>query len=388
MIKKLVKLLAFRVIYPCAYRLGCLKRQNRRKVIFAEVRHSFLTDSYRLIYDELSRKPGYTTEIVYLVTNQGGLSYLWRYFKLCLKMGSAGCILCDDTCNLFGAFRLRKGTKLIQTWHSCGAFKKWGECISGLSFGEDIEELRKYPAHTNYTLCTVSSEECVWAFKAAFGLPEENSCVRATGVSRTDVFFKPENRTAAYERFGKGCPEAENALRSGKKLILYAPTYRGDADKAYIPEKLDTELMKKELGGEYILLIKRHGFVKKKWDIPESCADFAFDVSESMNIEDLLFVSDICITDYSSLIFEYSLFERPMFFFAFDLDEFYDYRGFFYDYTDFAAGPIVKTTEGLICKIKDKNGFDRDRIKEFRQKFMGACDGNSTQRIVDYITAP
>lgn len=121
--QKIVKLLAFRVIYPCAYRLGCLKRQNRRRVIFAEVRHSFLTDSYRLIYDELSRKPGYTTEIVYLVTNQGGLSYLWRYFKLCLKMGSAGCILCDDTCNLFGAFRLRKGTKLIQTWHSCGAFK-------------------------------------------------------------------------------------------------------------------------------------------------------------------------------------------------------------------------------------------------------------------------
>ena len=129
--------------------------------------------------------------------------------------------------------------------------------------------------------------------------------------------------------------------------------------------------MKKELGGEYILLIKRHGFVKKKWDIPESCADFAFDVSESMNIEDLLFVSDICITDYSSLIFEYSLFERPMFFFAFDLDEFYDYRGFFYDYTDFAPGPIVKTTEGLICKKKRQKRIRQRQNKRIQAKVYG-----------------
>ncbi len=385
MIKKIVKWLAFRVVYPCAYRIGCLKRQNPRKVIFAEVRHPFLTDSYRLIYEELKKKPDFSLEIVYLVTNSGGLSYLWRYLKLCFKMGSAGCILCDDTCNLFGAFKLRKGTKLIQTWHSCGAFKKWGECISDLSFGEDIEELRKYPAHTNYTLCTVSSEECIGPFKAAFGLPEENRCVKAVGVSRTDVFFRLENRIKAFQSFAEACPEADAARREGKKIMLYAPTYRGDADKAYIPEKLDITMMKNALGGEYVLLIKRHGFVRKKWDIPAGCEDFAFDVSRNMNIEDLLFVSDLCITDYSSLIFEYSLFERPMYFFAFDLDEFYDYRGFFYDYEEFAPGPIVKTTAELTKKIKSGESFDRDRIKAFRDRFMGACDGNSTRRIVDYI---
>lgn len=387
MIKKIVKWLAFRVIYPCAYRVGCIRRLNPKKVIFAEVRHSFLTDSYRLIYEQLKKLPDYRLEVVYLVTNSGGPGYLWRYLKLCFKMGSAGCILCDDTCNLFGAFKLRKGTKLIQTWHSCGAFKKWGECISDLSFGEDIEELRKYPAHTNYTLCTVSSEECIAPFKAAFGLPEENSCVKAIGVSRTDVFFREENKVRAFENLEKACPEANSARKAGKKLMLYAPTYRGDADKAYIPEELDIPLMKSALGDDYVLLIKRHGFVKRKWDIPKDCEDFAFDISESMKIEDLLFVSDICITDYSSLIFEYSLFERPMYFFAFDLDEFYDYRGFFYDYNEFVPGPIVKTSAELTKKIKTGEGFDKSALKAFRERFMGACDGNSTKRIVDYITS-
>lgn len=383
MIKKIVKWIAFKIVYPCAYKIGCIRKQNPKKVIFAEVRHSFLTDSYKLIYEQMQDMPEFDVSVVYLVTNQGGLSYLWRYLKLSLAMGAAGTILCDDTCNLFGAFKLRKGTKLIQTWHSCGAFKKWGECISDLSFGEDITELRKFPAHTNYTLCTVSSEECIWAFRKAFGFDDSNTCIQATGISRTDVFFKDESRVLAFENLKNACPQA---VDRSKKILLYAPTYRGDADKAYTPDMLDVKAMKDVLCDEYVLLIKHHGFVKERNPIPSECVDFAFDVSKTMKIEDLLFVSDVCITDYSSLIFEYSLFEKPMVFFAFDLDEFYDYRGFFYDYESFVPGPIVKTTNEVIGKIIDIESADKNAISAFKNKFMGACDGESTKRIVEYIT--
>ena len=82
---------------------------------------------------------------------------------------------------------------------SCGAFKKWGESITDLSFGESLEELRKFPAHTSYTLCTVSSKECIWAFKEAFGFDLDNNSVQAIGVSRTDFFFKEENRVKALK---------------------------------------------------------------------------------------------------------------------------------------------------------------------------------------------
>lgn len=380
MVKDTAKFFAFKMVYPMAYHISALRPVKKDKIIFSEIRSGKLTDSYKYIYGML-RKKGIKPIVYFVHNNKGGLGYLLRYLELCLMMGNASCVLLNDTCNLFGAFKFRKETKVIQTWHSCGAFKKWGESINDLSFGEDIEELRKYPAHTSYTLCTVSSKECIPHFKEAFGFDKNNNSVKAVGVSRTDYFFREKNRKLSFEKLYNAVPNAEN-----KKVILYAPTYRGDADKAYIPQVLDINKLKENFGNEYILLIKRHGFVKDSWDIPDNCKDFAYDVSDKLNIEDLIFTADLCITDYSSLIFEYSLMDKPMIFFAFDLDEFYDYRGFYYKYdNDFLPGEIVKSNEELISAIKSAKQPDFERIKDFREKFMGACDGKSTQRIVNYI---
>ena len=142
-------------------------------------------------------------------------------------------------------------------------------------------------------------------------------------------------------------------------------------------------------GERSVLLIKQHGFVRKKTYIPDECRGFAFDVSDSLRIEDLLFVSDAVVTDYSSLIFEYSLFMKPMVFYAPDLDEFYDYRGFYYKYdNDFLPGEITRTNEELIpavCRALD-GAYDKAALERFRERFMGACDGHSTERIIRYIT--
>lgn len=381
-LKRACKFAAFKIVYPLTYKIFCLRKLRKKLTLFCEVRHGYLTDSYRPIYERLEALPDRRTRVFYIHNNKGGLSYLWRYLKLCALLPTAGTILVDDTCNLFGAFKLRKGSKLIQTWHSCGAFKKWGYSIAGLGFGQDPEELDKYPAHKNYDLVTVSSEECIPHFNEAFGFGED-SCVKATGVARTDRFFKDENRIAAFSRLYEVCPEAR-----GKKVLLYAPTYRGDADDAKPPEQFGISELKKRLGGECVLLIKQHGFVKERTSIPDDCADFAFEVSELMNIEELLFVSDVCITDYSSLIFEYSLFERPMVFYAYDLEEFYDYRGFYYKYdNDFLPGDIARSEEDLFAAVEKAaaQGCDIGAVKRFRERFMGACDGKSTDRIVDYI---
>jgi CDP-ribitol ribitolphosphotransferase len=379
--KRLCKFAAFKIVYPAVYHACCLRKREEGLVLFCEVRHGFLTDSYRAIYDGLNER-GVPTEVFYIHNNSGGLSYLARYLRLCTQLPRAETVLVDDTCNLFGAFRLRRGTKLIQTWHSCGAFKKWGYSIAGLSFGQDPEELDKYPAHTNYTLVTVSSEECIPHFEEAFGFTPP-SCVKAVGVARTDWFFDENNRRNAYERLYEVCPAAR-----GKKTVLYAPTYRGDADNAQPPKMFDIEKMARRWG-ECVLLIKQHGFVNTKTAIPESCRGFAFDVSQDMKIEKLLCVSDVCITDYSSLIFEYSLFERPMVFYAYDLDEFYDYRGFYYKYDrDFLPGDIVKTEEELAESVARalEQGCDTAEVRRFRERFMGACDGKSAERIIGYIT--
>ena len=88
------------------------------------------------------------------------------------------------------------------------------------------------------------------------------------------------------------------------------------------------------------------------------------------------------ITDYSSLIFEYSLMNRPMVFYSYALDSYYDWRGFYYDYEEMTPGPVCRTMEELMDALANVDAqFDQERLDEFREKFMGACDGHATERI-------
>ena len=110
------------------------------------------------------------------------------------------------------------------------------------------------------------------------------------------------------------------------------------------------------------------------------------DVTDQMRIDDLLMVSDIVISDYSSLIFEYSIFERPMIFFAYDLKDYNDWRGFYYAYDQMTPGPIFVKTEQIIDYIQHiEERFDRVQVHNFREKFMSACDGHATEKIIKLL---
>lgn len=111
--------------------------------------------------------------------------------------------------------------------------------------------------------------------------------------------------------------------------------------------------------------------------------DFVFDGSTTVKIETALCAADILIADYSSLIFEYSLLNKPMLFYAYDLEEYEHDRSFYFDYKSFVPGKIVINNDEIISAIQ-KNDFRKDRIPAFREKFMGACDGRSTARIAKY----
>ena len=103
-------------------------------------------------------------------------------------------------------------------------------------------------------------------------------------------------------------------------------------------------------------------------------------------IEELLCVSDLCISDYSSLVFEYSLFERPMLFFAYDFEEYGEWRGFYYDYHELTPGPVVHTTQEIVDYVLHlKERFDRKQVADFKEKFMSACDGHATERLLEMI---
>lgn len=378
----LYKRIVFKGVFPRVYKKHAKAPVDERKVVFVELRLPKLTNSFKVLYDTLYREYDFDLHCHFLrntyVTRR---QYRKNVKAMLADIATAKYVFFDEATNVNGCFKMRPETKVTQLWHGCGAFKRFGYSTADAIFGATREQMEKYPFNRNYTRVTVSSPEVIWAYEEAMQYSHESGVVKALGSSRTDIFYDQKVIDQAFQNLYALMPQAK-----GKKVILYAPTFRGRVAKATTPRVLIPEFLKYELGDEYVLLCKHHPLVRRRPKITDDCSDFALDVTDTMTIEDLLCVADICISDYSSLVFEYSLFEKPMIFLAHDLDEFFDWRGFYYDYNELAPGPIVKNTTGVIDYIKHLDErFDRARVHAFREKFMSACDGHATQRILEDV---
>lgn len=429
-------------LYPDRYRAACREPIMPGLVVFLEIREKNLSDNFRVIHAALERRNSRAQEApqqggrhgVYTLKTISigeGIEKRLTVTKNCLAaipvLAKAQFIFINESSYFFSSLPIRPQTTVIQTWHGCGAFKKFGYSAIGKAFGTTRKDLDTYPVHRNFSYVTVSSPEVVWAYAEAFHMEGSEERILPIGVSRTDMFFSRKYREKAYgkaswilrrlvpqlfvgnaegpdgqkkvhghelyamlgdyysDTAGKTAPEGESCVVPGKKIILYAPTFRGTVAHASAPDCLDLIQMRQELRQEYILLIKHHPFVRPKDrpPVPALCRDFAFDVTEQLSIEELLTVADICITDYSSLIFEYSLFERPMVFFAYDMQEYLDERGFYYPMSEMMPGPVCARTREVVDYLKNPlEKFDLARVREFKYRFMSACDGHATSRIL------
>lgn len=132
---------------------------------------------------------------------------------------------------------------MVQLWHGCGAFKKWGMSTADLIFGGSRDEILRHPFYKNLSLVTVSSPEVVWAYEEAMVLQDEPGVVQPIGVSRTDVFFDEAYLKKSRNKLLSVVPEAK-----GKRAIVYAPTFRGRVAHAEAPTALDIEAMKRAMG--------------------------------------------------------------------------------------------------------------------------------------------
>ncbi len=381
-VAKVFRILTLNIIFPLVYKIAAKKSVDNNKVVFVELRMTGISNSFKVIFDELVSKYNFNVHTHFLLNGTGRK---YQYLKRCIDMlkdiATAKYVFLNEGSNCVGSINLRKETKIAQLWHGCGAFKKFGLSTADLIFGETRKQQLRHPFNKNYSLVTISSPEVAWAYEEAMNLSDQKEIIQATGCSRTDVFYDDEFIKSAYETLYDVVPQAK-----GKKIILYAPTFRGRVAKATTSRMFNIKMFYDNLGDDYFVLFKHHPHAKKRPIVPQEYQNFAMDVTTSMDIEDLLCVSDICITDYSSLVFEYSLFEKPIIFFAYDLDTYFDWRGFYYDYYEMSPGPVCTTNLEMIDYIKNLDTrFDRQKVKDFRYKFMRSCDGNSTKRILETL---
>lgn len=381
LIKKLYRYSTLRVLFPLQYKKYSKKPVKKNKAVFIESQLPVLSNSLEVMYVALTERNWEVSVHCLRESFVGKFTFLKLAMDCIKDLADAEYIFLCDANRMIGCLPLRKETAVTQLWHACGAFKKFGMSTSELKFGGSREDYLRYPYYGNLDYVTVSSPEIIWAYREAMNLENASTEVVATGISRTDTFFNKKFLDAARQHVLDVFPQATN-----KKILLYAPTFRGEVSTAKAPDQLNIAAMANVLKEEYVLLIKHHPVAGNRPVIPEELKDFAADVTDSLSIDDLLCVSDLCISDYSSLIFEYSLFERPMLFFAYDLEEYYDERGFYYDYNDLTPGPVVRTTEEIIDYIQHLGTrFDRQKVAAFREKFMSACDGHATERILELL---
>lgn len=379
----------FFFLWRLIYKLFSIKKVDEKLILFVSNRDDKIPAEYKGIYDYAESK-GYRVLCHCMPKLESKTFYVNEFRKLRYDImftryyAQAKITFVSDYYLPAFSNPPRKGSRLVQVWHGCGAFKKWGYSTRNSTWGLKSDFFEKYNVHKTYTDIITSAESVNGIYAEAFDADIKK--VRALGVSRTDVFFNEEFIKEKTDEVR----EKYNIDKS-KKIILWAPTYRGDSlQKSHNEITFDLEMLYNELKDDYVLLIKLHPHLVKGFNArtfaPEYMKDFAIKPHPSYPIENLLCAADAVISDYSSLIFEYSLLERPMIFYAYDLEEYEGDRAFYYDYRSFVPGEIVYDTDGIINEIKKSEAsFDRERIIRFKNEYMSACDGNSSARIFDEI---
>ncbi|MGG0836298.1 CDP-glycerol glycerophosphotransferase family protein [Bacillus paralicheniformis] len=346
---------------------------NGRYLSLGTNNSSILKGNLLAIYKELNNHPHLKVNI-FLKKNRSFAESIKQYYIL----GRSKWIFLDDYYYQLYGLKINKKTEVIQTWHAAGAFKKFG--FSALEYREANTFKFETNAHSIYTKILASSSNIVNEYAEAFNAPKNK--ILPFGLPRTDVFFDEDYKYSVKKRFYK-----KYSHLSDKKILLYAPTFRGDLkQRQAFTFKMDLDYLEKELGHEYVLILKLHPSVKEVSVQDKSFINskFVFNMSEVEDINDLMIVSDLMITDYSSVIFEYAILQKPIIFYAYDLDDYLSERGFYFDYRTHVPGPIAENTKEIIEIIQNHN-FDLEKLANFCHYYIEGNRGRSTKKVLSEI---
>lgn len=367
----------FYKLYALFFNLSRIFPVKQNRVALVAPHNGGSGDSLGLLRAYLENEGGY--EIVFISTQDLKLDFssVSALIKSCLKaavfftlkakaLATSKFIFLNDNFMPMASLNFSKEAIVTQLWHAEGAFKRFG--LSAPLTDEVREREKKCSERLNYVICT--SKNVVPIYAEAFGVDE--SKILPIGSPRTDKLFN-QNTDLLRAEFDKKHPECK-----GRKLILYAPTFRDSAEKdSALLSGIDMAKFTSELP-DYSLLIKLHPQIHSSKPV-----DGATDVT-SEDIGALTLICDSVITDYSSVCMDFALLSKPCYFYAFDLEEYEDERSFYFDYESYVPGPVAKDFDSLLENIKNPlNG--EEKLRNFREFNFDFVDCNNTERVFEKI---
>ena len=376
MIEKMKKLgyLFFALIFNLC---RCLPVQ-RKKVVLYNGHYLTLEGNLLAMKQEIQRHGEDTKFFYYGKRTRKAGNLLWKagralefFFRLPFQMATAGQIFFNDNFLPLGYCRPSEKTQLIQLWHGAGAFKKFG--LSTEKDRKVREQVKR--ANLRMTHLFVTSKQVIPFYSEAFAIPYEK--IFATGIPITDIYYSEEEREQGVERFYDTYPELQ-----GKKLLLIAPTFRNTPEEnRELIENLALDRMEKILGEEWMILLRLH----PKYPA-EGMAEGAHCklLTGYPQVSDLYFVSDMLMTDYSSTAVEYALLDKPIIFYAYDLEK-YD-RGFYWDYEASVPGAVARNVEEMLGLL-EAGQCEAEKREKFLDMQYDFTDTDAAERIWKVLAA-
>lgn len=374
-----------RKLYLFLYNRIFTKLPVKKNTVFLE---SFLGKSY-------SDNPKYIYE--YMINHSENYKYIWSFrerknipgnpiqvkrFSLKYFYHLARANYWVSNSRLPKDLKKREETIYLQTWHGT-PLKKLVFDMKDVYSADPNYKKNFYNQSRRWDYLNSANAYSSEIFRRAFLYDKE---ILEFGYPRNDILYQ-KNNVKDIEQLKR-----KLNLPLDKKVILYAPTWRDDEffgkGKYKFNLQLDLDKLKEELGDEYIILLRMHYFIANQLDISEH-KGFAYDFSSYDDIAELYLISDLLITDYSSVFFDYANLRRPILFYTYDLEKYRDtLRGFYIDIEKEVPGPLLKTTEEVIDSIQNIEQLQteyKDKYDEFYKRFCDWDDGNASERTVKAV---
>lgn len=338
-------------------------KPEKGRVTFISLTSDSLTNDFALIDEQLKKDGGYKIHYDLLKFKKN----LWGdflYFLNCLRqlteMKRSELVIINDNNYVISTMK-PPHTKVVQVWHAAGAVKKFGNQIR-----------RQYPVK-NYDRVLCSSDYWKECYSEAFGIEKEN--VVSTGTCRVDLLLDEDHMKKELEKFYVKHPQLRN-----KKILLYAPTFRGNIIDGMYTVDFDGNSIIQALDDEWILVNKLHPLLQKHI----AASDRNLDLSDE-DLYTLMAASTAMISDYSSVIFDYSLLKKPMISYVPDLETYEHTIGLNIPYLKDFPGAIAKKESDVIQAVQNLNQYDYQKLERFQKKYISHTDGQNTRRVAGLI---
>ena len=355
-----------------------LSTNRNKKILFLSQTDTKFSDNMKAVYDRLMER-GFDQEYTIdteLREEAGAKRGSLSNVALTRKIAGYNYLFVDNYVPIFTAVKPADDVRFIQLWHAGVGFKSVGYA----RFGVKGSPHALLSSHRRYTDAFVGNEKLIDVYSEVFGIPKDR--FTATGLPRLEHFLDQDVMDRTIAELESEYPEVK-----GKRVILFAPTFRGSGQSTafYDYSVLDLEALSELCKNtNSLILFKWHHFITDRMEIPEEYKECMLDVSHE-NLNNLMYISDVLITDYSSCYYDYLLLDRPIIFYMYDEDVYNASRGVGDRMSDLAPGYIARTMDELVSVLS----MEKIEMPEARDYMVdqGRHNGDyiASDRIIDKV---